>query len=131
MLKKMSPKVAKNLDNFCMKLSLQSVQPYWAIYCTLGTFSKFKSTIKKPKLPTCLGNFCKGVKIFIFLVKSFLSNFYRHLATFYWSHCRQSLSKIVQSGPTELTIVAQEFQFVTNFSCITFSVTILGDFLMF
>ena len=26
-------------------------------------------------------------KSFIFLVKSFLGNFYRHLATFYWSHC--------------------------------------------
>ena len=25
-------------------------------------------------------------KSFIFLVKSFLGNFYRHLATFYWSH---------------------------------------------
>ena len=31
-----------------------------------------------------LGNFCKGVKIFIFLVEFFLGNFYRHLATFYW-----------------------------------------------
>ena len=28
-------------------------------------------------------------KSFIFLVKSFLGNFYRHLAIFIWSHCRQ------------------------------------------
>ena len=35
-----------------------------------------------------LGNFCKGHKIFhFFLVKSCLGNFYKHLATFYWSHC--------------------------------------------
>ena len=30
--------------------------------------------------------FVKVSKCFIFLVKSFLGNFYRHLATFYWSH---------------------------------------------
>ena len=35
-----------------------------------------------------LSNFCKGVKIFHFLVKSFLGNFYRPLATFYWSRWR-------------------------------------------
>ena len=31
-------------------------------------------------------HFFKGVQIFEFLVKTFLGNFYRHLATFYWSH---------------------------------------------
>ena len=36
-----------------------------------------------------LGNFCKGVKIFLFLAKFFLGNFYRHLAIFFWSHCPQ------------------------------------------
>ena len=30
--------------------------------------------------------FVKASKTFIFLVKSFLGNFYRHLATFFWSH---------------------------------------------
>ena len=30
--------------------------------------------------------FVKVSKSFIFLVKSFLGNFYRHLTTFYWSH---------------------------------------------
>ena len=34
-----------------------------------------------------LGNFCKGSKSLIFLVKSFLGNIYRHLATFNLSHC--------------------------------------------
>ena len=33
--------------------------------------------------------FCKGVKIFHFLVKSFLGNFYRLLAFFFWSHWLQ------------------------------------------
>ena len=32
-------------------------------------------------------NFVKVSKSLIVLVKSFLGNFYRHLATFYWSHC--------------------------------------------
>ena len=35
----------------------------WAIYCTLGNFSKPVATINLPKSPTFLGNFCKGVNI--------------------------------------------------------------------
>ena len=35
-----------------------------------------------PKSPTFLGYFCKGFKIYHFLVKSFLGKFYRDLATF-------------------------------------------------
>ena len=45
---------------------LTSVWPDWAIYCTLGNFSKPVATIILPKLPTFLGNFCNGVKIFHF-----------------------------------------------------------------
>ena len=33
------------------------------------------------------GNFCKGVKIFLFACEIILGNFYRHLATIYWSRC--------------------------------------------
>ena len=46
-------------------------------------------TINLPKFPTLLGNFCKGFKINHFLVKSFLDNFYRHLAIFsgHAAHC--------------------------------------------
>ena len=40
-----------------------TVWPDWAIYCTLGNFSKPEATIILPKLPTFLGNFCKDVKI--------------------------------------------------------------------
>ena len=63
------------------------VWPDWAIYWTLGNFSKPGATISLHKSPTFWGYFCKGVKILILLVKSFLGNFYRHLATFYRSHC--------------------------------------------
>ena len=44
----------------------------------LGNFLKPLATIILPKSPTFLGNFCKGVKVYLFLVKSFLGNFYRH-----------------------------------------------------
>ena len=40
-----------------------------------------------PKSPTFLAIFVRVWKSFFFLVKSFLGKFYRHLATFYWSHC--------------------------------------------
>ena len=52
------------------------VWPDWAIYCTLGNFSKPLAAINLPKSPTFLGNFCKGVKIL----------FYLYLATLYWSY---------------------------------------------
>ena len=67
--------------------------PDWGINCNLGKFSKPVTIIILPKLPTLLGNFCIGVKIFHFQVKSFLGNFYRHLANFYWSHCLRIMTK--------------------------------------
>ena len=57
--------------------------PDWAIYSTLGNFSKPLATINLPKSLTFLGNFCNVSKSLILLVKSFL-------ATFYWSHCLDS-----------------------------------------
>ena len=70
------------------KMCCPPVWPDWAIYCTLGNFSKPLVTINMPKSPTFLGNFVKASIFFlIFLVKSFLGNFYWYLATFYWSHC--------------------------------------------
>ena len=56
-----------------VKASL-AVSPDWAIYWTFGNFSKPQEQLICPKS-------------FIFLVKSFLGNFYRHLAIFYQSHC--------------------------------------------
>ena len=38
-----------------------------------------------------LGNFIKGVKIFNFIVKSVLGNFYRYLATFSGHAARETL----------------------------------------
>ena len=43
--------------------------PDWAIYWTLGNFSKPLATINLPKSPTFIGNFCKGVKIFNFSIE--------------------------------------------------------------
>ena len=46
--------------------TLWAVWTDWAIYWTLGSFSKPVATISLPKSPTFLGNYCKGVKIFNF-----------------------------------------------------------------
>ena len=45
-------------------------------------FKDFVATINLPKSPTFLGKFVKASKSIIFLVKSCLGNFYRHLAIF-------------------------------------------------
>ena len=58
------------------------VWPDGAIYWTLGHFLKPLVTINLLKLPLFLGNFCKCVIIYYFLMKSFLGNFYRHLVIF-------------------------------------------------
>ena len=79
---------ALNCGYIC-KYSLANVWADWAIYWTLGNFSSLWQQLILPKSPTFLGNFCKLSKSLIFLVKSFLGNFYRHLAIFYWSHCLQ------------------------------------------
>ena len=59
----------------------------------LGAFLYFGQLFKAwaiiilPKSPTHFRQFfVKVSKSFILLKKSFLGNFYRHLATFYWSH---------------------------------------------
>ena len=51
-----------------LPLYLCPVWPDWAIYWTLG-------------------NFLKPLAVINFLVKSFLGDFYSHLAIFFWSHC--------------------------------------------
>ena len=49
---------------------------------TLGNCLNSLATIKLPKSPTFLGNFCKGVKSYHFSSEIILGNFYRHLAIF-------------------------------------------------
>ena len=51
------------------------VWPNWAIYCTLGNFSLPGQQLYCPI-------FVKVLKSIIFLLKSFLGDFYRHLAIF-------------------------------------------------
>ena len=63
-----------------------AVWPDLAIYWTMGNFLKPLTTINWPKSATFLGNFSKVSKSIIIRVKSFLGNFYRHLAIFFWSH---------------------------------------------
>ena len=60
----------------------------------IGRFIILSATFQSPWqqlfCPNCqhiLGNFCKGDKIFYFTRKILLGNFYKHLTTFYWSHC--------------------------------------------
>ena len=57
--------------------ALGPVWPDWAIYWTLGNFLKPLATINLPKSPSV-----KVSKSFIFLVKSFLVNFYGLLRFF-------------------------------------------------
>ena len=45
----------------------QPVWPDWAIFWTLGNFSKPVATSSLPKSTTFLGNFCKDAKIFKYL----------------------------------------------------------------
>ena len=47
-----------------------------------GHLLKPLAEMNLPKSPKFLGNFCKVLKSFIFIVQSFLGNFYRHLAIF-------------------------------------------------
>ena len=49
-----------------VKVKLYPLWPDWAIYWTLGNFSKCVATISLPKSLTFLGNFCNGVKIYHF-----------------------------------------------------------------
>ena len=62
------------------------VWPYWAIFCTLGNFIKACGNNNLAQIAHILRQFFKGVKIFHFSCEIFFGNFYRHLATFYWSH---------------------------------------------
>ena len=79
-------KTSSHFNHATFPSSPHSMWPDWAICCTLGNFLKPWATNILPKLPTFFVNFCNGVKIFNFLLKSILGNFYRHLANFYWSH---------------------------------------------
>ena len=94
-----------------------AVWPDWAIYCTLGYFSKPVARFICPKLLTFSVNFCKGVKISNYSSEIFLGNFYRHLATFYWSHWTL-FNLLYVDSPSSFIHLRQHFR---HFSKIYFS----------
>ena len=57
----------------------------------LGDSLKFGQKLIWPNLLHSLAIFVKFSKPIIFLVKSLLGNFYRHLAIFFWSHWMQAV----------------------------------------
>ena len=63
------------------------VWPDWVIYWTLCNFLKPLATINLPDLPTFLGNFCKGVKIYHFCSEIIFGQLLKIFGDFFWSHC--------------------------------------------
>ena len=70
----------------CIFFGNLAVWPDWAIYWTLGNFLKPLAAINLLKIFRIIRQFCKGAKILNFSSEIILDNFYRLLATFYWSH---------------------------------------------
>ena len=86
----------------------------------IGLWATFQSLWQQLICPNLLYSkaiFVKVSKSFIFLVKSFLGNFYSHLVTFYWSHCKQaskplnSLNVFPFMPPSMLNFVIALFPF--------------------
>ena len=69
--------------SFRVKYIHQSVWPDLAIFCTLDNHSKPEATIILPKLPTLLGNFCKGVKIIHFYIEIIFGQLLKTFGNFY------------------------------------------------
>ena len=67
------------------------------IYCTLGNFSK--PVIILPELPTFQAIFVQVSKSFIFLVESFLGNFYKHLVTGHTATYLSTYNKVYLDRP--------------------------------
>ena len=65
------------------KLNSHSVSPDWAIFCTLGNNSKPGARIILPKLPTLLGNFCKGAKMIYFSAEIIIGQLLQTFGDFY------------------------------------------------
>ena len=72
------------------------------IWRFIGLWTTFQSLCQQlfcQNLPHSQAVFVKVSKSLIFLVKSFLGNFYRHLVTFYWSHCPFPVTKWCKNKP--------------------------------
>ena len=82
-----------------IKDKMVPVWPDWAIYWTLGNFSK-RNLLKSP---TFFAIFVKVSKSLIFLVKSFWGNFNGHLMSFYWSRWMVLPSNLLYYPATYIT----------------------------
>ena len=72
-------------SNILIIYSLWSASP--PVWPDWATFWSLWQQLICPNLPHSLAIFVKVSKSIIFLLKSFLLNFYRVLAIFFWSHC--------------------------------------------
>ena len=68
-----------NWQDRLLLANTHAVWPDWAIYCTLGNFSKPVATIILPKSPTFKALFVKVSKSFIFQGESFGNHFWATL----------------------------------------------------
>ena len=103
----------------CFKLwTLGTVWPDWAIYWALGNHSKPVATITiYPNHPHCWAIFVKVSKSFIFLVKSFLGNFFRHLVIFI---CPHWLGKVHSSLSKQSSKLFQYLRWLEEKKCLFF-----------
>ena len=62
------------------------------------TFQSLWQQLFCPNYPHFKAIFVKMSKIFMLPVESFFGNFYRHLATFNWSHCSPVVDPIKDCG---------------------------------
>ena len=112
---KMSPRSGSSVSNSFVREFWSGLQTYkdaspldphlvrnWAcdqddqIGQFIGLWTNFQSLWQQliyPNLPHSWAIFVKVLKIYHFLVKSILDNFYRHLAIDFWSHCLSSKHK--------------------------------------
>ena len=75
-------KLCTDIYGFC-----NQCEQIWRFIGLWATFKCFWQHLICPNLSHSKGIFVKGSKSIIFLVKSGLGKFYRHLAIFFWSHC--------------------------------------------
>ena len=86
-------------------------------------FKAFGNRLFCPNLTHSWAIFVKMSKSLIYLVKSFLGNSYRHLATFYWSHWLVILNHFKIPTPTLFPMLVgppyrqQEASVTWSFSC--------------
>ena len=84
----------------------------------IGLWPTFQNLWQQLICPNLL-HLAKVSKSLIFLIKSFLGNFYKHLAIFYWSHCLKL--KKAESSPVQTHIEPSELETVGKAWTLVFS----------